>query len=1358
MIGERRLRLRQSLVLDAIMKSESPTVRREPTVIGIGASAGGLAALRTFLAHVPDESGLAIVVVVHLSPDHESHLAELLQPNLRLPVRQVSESVPLEPNHVYVIPPNANLNAIDSHLRLTHLEERRQERAPIDHFFRTLASAHDGRSIAVILTGTGTDGTLGIKDIKAAGGLVIVQDPNEAEYDGMPQSAIATGMVDLILKVAEIPAAILRYAAIEPRVSSGDKEDVPQDERVLLQDILTELRARTDRDFGRYKPSTILRRIARRMQLNHVEDLRTYAEIVRNQAEEAHNLVDDLLITVTHFFRDPEVFEKLEKEFVPKLFANKTQHDSVRVWSVGCATGEEAYSLAMILAEAAGRVEPPPQVQIFASDLHPGSLARARDGIYPADIEADVGAERLARFFQKENGGYRIRKQIRDLVVFSQHNILSDPPFSRMDLISCRNLLIYLEREVQHDVIEIFHYALNPDGVLLLGSAESIDGSNLFREAHKTLCLFLKRNGPVREPRLPVFPLTRNRLLTEAKASRPQPAGAFAPGNLHQRMVEHYAPPSILVGPDNRLAHLSQHAGRYMLLPGGEPTANVLKLVREELQLELQASVHEARERGRAIDTRPIPVRFNGHPRPVVMHVRPALEPEQEGYVLVIFEEREPHEEPCSGQTPGDGPATEQIEDLRTQLADARRQTQTVIEEYGRSREQMSASSEEMQSTNEELRSTLEELETSKEELQSINEELQTVNQQNRHKVEELAQLSGDLQNLLSATDIATLFLDRNLRILRFTPKLGELFSIRLSDRGRPIGDLTHRLGYHDLRNDAESVLNRLIPLERELRDETGCWYLTRVLPYRSTDNRIDGVVITFIDIDARKKAEETVIAGAKRLHRMINVDVVGVLIFNESGTLLESNETFQTMSGYGKDEISSGKLSWRTFTPPEYIQASELQLETLRATGRVGPYEKEYIRKDGSRWWMIFAGASLGDGTFIKYCIDITDRKRAEREVLDSKYYAESIIESLHEPLLVLTADYIVLSANPAFYRHFKVAPSATLGRKIYELGNQQWNIPALRTLLEDVLPANNSFDEFEMEHTFEDIGPRVMLVNARRLDHLQLILLGLRDITERKRLESEAQATYSELKQANVDLQHFAYVVSHDMQESLRMVASHTQSLARDYATHLAPEARQYIDSAILGASRMESMLTGLRNYWSVIERDIDKLEAVDCNRLVDEALESMKSTLQESGAVVTHDLLPTIEGEPNPLTLLFRNLIANAIEYRHPERPPRVHVSAQRQDPAWIFSVADNGIGIENEDVESIFVPFKRLNRGTHTGTSLGLATCWRIVERFGGQIAVESVSGHGSTFRFTVPDSGGSRSAPTPADVGEASQRS
>jgi PAS domain S-box-containing protein len=846
---------------------QSADASDKPTVVGIGASAGGLNALKRLFESIPPDNGLVFVVVVHLSPEHKSHLADLLQPSVRFPVRQVTETMPLERNNVYVIPPNANLSAIDTHLRLSKLEELRRERAPIDHFFRTLASTHDGHSIGVILTGTGSDGTLGLKEIKAKGGLILVQDPNEAEFDGMPQSAIATGLVDRVLSVADIPDALLRLARIGPRIALAktSSDEVVQPERILLPKVVAILKARTERDFSRYKPATILRRIARRMQLNYIEDFEQYLDRLRENAEETRALADDLLITVTSFFRDPDVFDRLEREVVPKLFEGKGPTQSLRIWSVGCATGEEAYSIAMLLLEEAARHEAPPRIQIFASDLHKRSLDGAREGLYPGDIETDVNADRLRRFFQKENGGFRISKDVRDTVVFAPHNLLADPPFSRLDLITCRNLLIYLDRSVQRDVVDLFHYALCPDGYLLLGSAETIDASDLFRTEDKKLCIYRKRNVPAPEPRLPVFPLTRVRIPGETIGKSEDPAITIPYQNLHQDLLERYAPPSILVGPDNKLKHLSENAGRYLIHPGGEVTSSVLRLVRDELRIELQSLLQHVREKKELIDSKPISVRFNGHAAPVVMHVRPAQDSEQDGFALVIFEEHQPQpEKPVAVREPGQD--SRRVAELEAELNAFRQRLQTIIEEYETSREEMKASNEEMQSTNEELRSTMEELETSKEELQSINEELQTVNQENRHKVEELSQLSSDLQNLLSATDIATLFLDRDLRILRFTPRLADLFNIRITDRARPISDLTHRLGYPQLRDDARVVLDRLIPIERETRDDQGRWYLTRVLPYRSSEDRIEGIVITFTEITTRKLAEEALRVNEKRL------------------------------------------------------------------------------------------------------------------------------------------------------------------------------------------------------------------------------------------------------------------------------------------------------------------------------------------------------------------------------------------------------------------------------------------------------------------------------------------------------------
>ena len=857
-------------------KEQETTPSREASstlpVVGIGTSAGGLAALREFFGSVPADSGVAYVVIVHLSPEYESHMAELLQGSSNIPVTQVSESTPLKPDQAYVIPPNANLEAIDTHLRLQALEEARKDRAPIDHFFRTLSVAHEDRAIGVVLTGTGSDGALGVKEIKERGGLTIAQDPTEAEHAGMPQSAIATGVVDLVLPLSRISEAILSLVRTRPEVAVLEEVE-SQEQKQLLQKLFVRVRGQTGKDFSRYKESTILRRISRRMQLLQVEDLSDYVDMLREDPEEIRALADQFLINVTNFFRDPEVFQALEKDVIPRIFQGKDTEEDIRVWSVGCATGEEAYSLAILLAEEASRRNTNLRPQIFASDLHDASLRQAREGFYPGEIEADVGQERLKRFFRKEDGGYRIREEIRELVVFAPHDLLSDPPFSRLDLILCRNVLIYLQRDVQQDVMGLFHYALRPDGFLAIGSSETIDPSGLFRQAPEKHPIYQRRDVPPPELRLPVFPMPRARTPGEPAGGPPPPPASY--GALHHRMVERYAPPSRLVGPDGKVVHLSEHAGRYLEHPGGEPTSNVHKLVREELRIELRAALHAAMESRTPQRSAEVAVRFNGETRSVVLHVRPAREQEDDGFALVIFDESgirmpPPGGERDAGEGTGDEEESEAAAGLRAELDLTRERLQGVIEEYETGQEELRASNEELQSSNEELRSTLEELETSKEELQSMNEELQTVNQDNRLKVEELAQLTADLQSLLSSTEIATLFLDRQLRILRYTPKIAELFSVRPADRGRPLSDLTHRLDHGELQDEVEGVLRTLIPVEREIQDAEGRWYLTRILPYRSAEDRIEGAVITFVDITRRKEAEEKLRSLNETLEREV--------------------------------------------------------------------------------------------------------------------------------------------------------------------------------------------------------------------------------------------------------------------------------------------------------------------------------------------------------------------------------------------------------------------------------------------------------------------------------------------------------
>jgi two-component system, chemotaxis family, CheB/CheR fusion protein len=988
----------------------------ELVVVGIGASAGGLAALRTFFSHVPADSGIAWVVVVHLSPEHESHLADVLQPYVRMPVQQVSGTLPLQPDRVYVIPPGANLTSVDTHLRLTKLEKSRRERAPVDHFLRTLAATHDGHSVGVILTGSGSDGALGIRAIKDRAGLTIVQDPEQAEYDGMPQSALTTGMVDLVLPLEQIPETIVRFASTRPHIQVTDDEAALEAEQLrLLHKVFAQIRARTGRDFTRYRKSTVLRRIQRRMQIGQVERLDAYLQRLREDQDEVGALADDLLVTVTNFFRDVEVWQRIEDDIIPAILAGKGPDDTVRVWSVGCATGEEAYSLTMLLLERAASLDMPPRLQIFASDLHERSLQQARDGFYPGDIEADISEDRLRRFFQKEDGGYRIRKEVREPVVFAQHDLMGDPPFSRLDLIVCRNVLIYLQRDVQRDVMDLFHYALVPSGVLVLGTSETVEGSELFRLEDNRACVYRKRNVRAREPHLPVFPIARPRRAGIAQGAEPV-AAPIVYGQLHQRIVEQFGPPSMLVSPDDKVIHLSERAGRYLVHPGGELTASACRLVREELRIELRAALRMARDRGHPVRSKPLAVQFNGGSSgSVILDVRPGVGGEQEGFVLVIFDERF-DDGPVTGSATGaDGEAADvQVRELEAELDMLRQRMQSIIEEYETSQEEMRASHEELQSSNEELRSALEELETSKEELQSMNEELQTVNQENRHRVEELAQLSADLQNLLSATEIATLFLDTELRIMRFTPKVAELFNVRPVDRGRPLSDLTHRLVYAELEDDAARVLAQLTTVEREVVHQGGSWYLARLLPYRGAHDRIEGVVVTFIDITAlRHGAEalresesslrsvaESLATERSRLEAVLQNLPVGVWIADQQGRLVGKNEQADRiwsgdapLAGSVDEYTRYEAYDARTGEPlaaEEYPVARALELNEP-----VEPLELRIRRFDGSEGTVLVSAAPVRDaeGTLLGAVginIDISQRARLEEVLREAKEAAE--------------------------------------------------------------------------------------------------------------------------------------------------------------------------------------------------------------------------------------------------------------------------------------------------------------------------------------------------------------------------------
>jgi two-component system CheB/CheR fusion protein len=928
--------------------SPVPPAHHDLLVVGIGASAGGIPALKAFFAAMPADSGMAFVVILHLSRKHESHLAEILQSETGMTVTQVRETLSVEPNTVYVIPPGKHLTMVDGAITLVEPEQSLGRRVPVDLLFRTLGDVYGKNAVCVVLSGTGTDGTLGLKRVKESGGIAIVQDPAEAEFAEMPRSAIETHLADVILPVSEMPAKLLTLKLNATKFDLPDDIEMPPNVDLgadALREVLTLLRIRTGHDFSHYKRPTLMRRMARRMMVHDLSDLPGYLEYLREHPEELQSLLQDLLISVTNFFRDSTVFEELEREVIPKIFQGKNSGDQVRVWVAACATGEEAYTIAMLLCEYAENMPgDPPGIQVFASDIDERAIAAARNGYYNDTIVADVSEERLHRFFVKEGHHYRVKKSLREIVLFAQHNLLRDPPFSKLDLISCRNLLIYLNRNTQESVFDVFHFSLRSGGFLLLAPSESAEGASTRFSAINTKCrIYQSRAGASRYRTVPMMPITGKWQMNipEVPAAGNDDIVSF--GEIHRKLVERHALPSVLVNEDYDIVHSSERAGRYLRFLGGEPTRNLLKVVHPGLSLDLRATLIEATQEKRAAESHNVRIDLDGNRIAVDFIVRPCDTPA--GFLLITFDESPAADQDSEVASAGD--IRERVVEsigrrLGEELQITKDRLRTTIEQNEISVEELRASNEELQAINEELRSVSEELETSKEELQSVNEELTTVNHELKEKIDEANESASDMLNLMSSTDIGTIFLDLSLRIKRYTPAVQALFNIIPSDIGRPLEHLTHKLNYDDLAKDAAEVLRSLNMFEREVRSKDGGMYLTRFLPYRTIDDHVDGVVLSFIDINERKVGEES----RRWLSAIVSSSNDAIISFTLDREIASWNAGAERVFGYTEAEALGQSMGM--IVDPERAQA-----EIFAHIGRgesIANFQSESVRKNGER------------------------------------------------------------------------------------------------------------------------------------------------------------------------------------------------------------------------------------------------------------------------------------------------------------------------------------------------------------------------------------------------------------------------
>ena len=839
-------------------------------IVGIGASAGGVEALEQFFKSVPAANGLAFVILTHLPPDRESMLSEILGRATRMPVVDARDGDKVEAEHVYVLPPSAILTIREGRLQLRRTGPADRERAPIDVFFTSLAEDQAEHAIGIVLSGGGHDGTLGLKAIKEHGGLTIAQGANvtRPRFAEMPSSAVAAGIVDLELPVETIPERIIGYVRDWGAFDTGHRGDA-------LTTIFNLLRTRTGHDFREYKEQTFQRRVQRRMQVVQTTRLEDYAERLQREPDEVSALFRDLLIGVTDFFRDAAAFQALEMLVIPKLFEGKGGEDEVRVWVPGCSTGEEAYSIAILLREHLERSLSPPKVQVFATDIDETAMGVARAARYPASVVKEVSPERLRRFFVHEAGTYRVVKELRDMCIFSTHSVIRDPPFSRLDLISCRNLLIYLKAGLQAQIIPLFHYALRPSGYLFLGSSENVSRhSELFSSLDRKSRIFRRRDLVARPP-LPLQQFLPH--------MRREAAGLEENGGLLQRsdtlrraantIVEHFAPTFVIVDEGAQTLYFSSGTGKYLQPAAGPPNRDIVGMCRPGLRADLRAAFHRAKETGQRVLRDGIHVQINGGVQMISLVVEPIIEGKEIAYGIVFTDRG-----PASAQ--GETARTERPEGQDTtvrliekELQETKERLQSTIEELETANEEFRSSNEELLSVNEELQSTNEELETSKEELQSVNEELQTVNNELSTKIEELDRANSDLNNLFRSTQIATIFLDRNLEIRSFTPAVTKLFNLIPGDSGRPLTDIVSRIDYPDLEQDMRRVCaGEEVPERSVSHVSRSGYYLTRILPYRVANNQIDGVLLTFVDVTSLVAAEEQQKVLASELsHRVKN-------------------------------------------------------------------------------------------------------------------------------------------------------------------------------------------------------------------------------------------------------------------------------------------------------------------------------------------------------------------------------------------------------------------------------------------------------------------------------------------------------
>ena len=1195
-------------------------------VVGIGASAGGIEALKEFFNVMPANSDLAFAVIQHLDPNRPSYMADILGKCTRMRVIQAEDAMPIEPNCVYTIPPDKFLFIKEDRLHLTEAIKRDGVRMPIDFFFRSLAENRADKAIAVLLSGGGSDGTLGIREIHGVGGIVIVQDPNTAQFDSLLQSALATGMVDSTLPVRQMPAALLQYhrhtngeaaKAIRPEAAAED-----------ISVILDILSSQANHGFQNYRKTTLWRRISRRMGLNQITNLADYARLLRQNQQEAARLANDMLIAVTSFFRDPDAFEELRAKVIIPLVEQRTVQIPLRVWTVGCATGEEAYSIAILIREEMLRMKKNFPVQIFASDVAADGLKYARESVYPESIAADVSEERLKRFFVKRDSSYQVVKEIRDLVTFAPHNVLMDPPFLRIDLVSCRNLLIYIESETQRRIHGLFAFALKPGGYLFLGKSESVGYDEAFEPISPHFRIYRRLQTPsASQLTFPIRSGLPRGLQQKSESGHPE----LTLAELNQQvLLKYFDAAVVLIDERGQSEHFYGQVSKYLALPSGKPTLNIFEMIDKRHLAKLRVAVDKAYREDDTVKLDALEFSLDGDTRAVDLTVSGCVHARSGAkLVAVIFQETPGHKSDAPLLVASDASyQTDYVAQLEAENKSLKEQLQGSVESFNASYEEFTSANEELVTMNEELQSTNEELETAKEELQSVNEELVTVNNQINENMAELGHTNDDLANFLNSSQVGTIFLDTHFCIRRFTPATQRLLNLLPLDVGRPVDHISNKFIDVRLTAVAEEVLKDLTPIEREVCSSDGSWYMMRCLPYRTIDNKIDGVVLTFTDV-SRLKQSEAVIEEARR--------------------------------------------------------------------------------------------------------------------------FAQSIVDTVQASLIVLDTELRVISASRGYYHSFGLRPEDTEGRIFYEQGGQ-WNRAELPQVFDRLLTAGEELNNFEIEVELPSIGRRTMLFNARVLrqpvDRSPLILLEIEDYTERRRAaevlaksEEESRRKATDLEQQLiasgrlVSLGEITASMAHEFNNPLGVVIGFVEDLLSETdPSDPRYQALTIIDEETQRCKKIVEDLMQFARPGDVQRRPTYVGAIIDTTlRMMDNRCYKQKVTMARKG----QPDIPPLEADPQQLEQVLINLYLNALDAMPDGGTLTVGATMQGAGAQQeiVITVADTGVGIEEQELHKIFQPFFTAKK--RTGLGLGLPICQRIVKNHGGKIEVQSQPGKGTTFSVYLP---------------------